>query len=74
MNSEHPVFRPATTNLVTAIDFCPVGCVNLHFGSVVVHLSSQDFLALATTTEQVARHLARQMKKQTPSPAPAGIH
>ena len=32
-----------TKGVRTAVDFCPNGCVNLHFGATVVHMPEADF-------------------------------
>ncbi|MBJ95093.1 MAG: hypothetical protein CMP23_11555 [Rickettsiales bacterium] len=49
-----PVFKVPSQHLPCAIDFCSNGCVNLHFGPVVVHLRTADFLAVQQTASEVA--------------------
>ena len=49
-----------TGGVRTAVDFCPNGCVNLHFGATVIHLPESDFVAFHEMVTRVAEDLQQE--------------
>ena len=54
-NRDH--YIGSTDSMKTAVDFCPNGCVNLHFDAAVIHMPEADFLVFEQLLSQVAADL-----------------